>query len=320
MHGEAGRFQQAIDAYAFALGVEPDNGWARASLHYYRFLLTDDPGELAELAKLAHGDDNRRARRLHRIATVYEHSLPPIRDAILQALDGDCTPLVSASSSLEAPSAIAVARKLAPEMRISQADAGGKVDPRVPRRAVKTLLWEYRASDADAVATEADPALNLAIDEIAASDYFAAGWFESAKRVAERLGSKGVGACAAAMVAIEPSEECWLGDWVLKRQVAAAFVMAHLAGGREALWDIVYGPVDWASGAAITALAQLAIEAPAERAAITTELAAQIESVDNPVGYHCLTLPAAFNLLRIPGIEPEVRRMAREIRNGDLAR
>jgi tetratricopeptide (TPR) repeat protein len=329
MHGEAGRFQEALAAYTFALRGEPDNEWARASLHYYRFLLTDDTAALAELATLAQDDDNRRAQRLHRLATVYEHSLPPIRDAILQALDGDDTPLVSASSSLEAPSAIAVARKLAPEMRISHAGPGGKVDPRLPRRAVKTLLWKYRTedslkktttNDADAVATEADPKVSEAIDEIAARDYSAAGWFDGAKSVAAGLGAKGVGACAAAMVSSEPSEEYWLGDWVFQRQVASAFVMAHLPGGREALWDIVYGPVDWACTAAIVALAQLAIENPVDRLAITTELFAQIESVDCPVGHACLTLPAAHNLLRIPGILPEVRMIAREIRDRDLVR
>jgi hypothetical protein len=54
--------------------------------------------------------------------------------------------------------------------------------------------------------------------------------------------------------------------------------------------------------------------------ATSTELFAQIDSVDCPVGYACLTLPAAHNLLRIPGVQPEVRMIARKIRDRDLVR
>ena len=52
MYGEKGRFQEAVDAYTFALTGEPHNGWARASVHYYRFLLTDDPATLLYVAVL----------------------------------------------------------------------------------------------------------------------------------------------------------------------------------------------------------------------------------------------------------------------------
>jgi hypothetical protein len=88
--------------------------------------------------------------------------------------------------------------------------------------------------------------------------------------------------------------------------------------GEQVLWDIVYGPVDWVSSAALTALAQLAIERPARRAAIENELLAQIDGVANPIGYLCLSLPAAINLLRVPGVSLQTQQRARELRNDDI--
>jgi tetratricopeptide (TPR) repeat protein len=319
MLGEDGRFAEAVERYAFALRGEPDNGWAQASLCYYRWLVSDDPGDLAELFRLAQDSNNRRAQRLHRLAAAYEHALSPRRDAILRALGGPETPLASASSSLEAPSAIAVALRLAPSLRISQGDAGG-IDPRVPRRAVDTLLWRYGTKGFAEVATaEAKPEVTAAIRKIAAERYSAAAWFEKAGAVAAELGPGALPAAVAAMVVFDglPLDDS-PGDWMFDYQVAAAFVVAHLPGGPAALWDLVYGPVDWTSGAAVTALAQLAIAEPAQRQAIATELFAQIDSVENPVGYACLTMPAALNLLRIPEMPPEIRQLARAVRDRDL--
>jgi hypothetical protein len=108
-----------------------------------------------------------------------------------------------------------------------------------------------------------------------------------------------------------------LQDWVFRVQVAGALVLAQMPDGEPVLWDIVYGPVDWVSSAALTALAQLAIERPARQAAIENELLAQIDAVANPIGYLCISLPAAINLLRIPGISLQAQQRARGLRNDD---
>ena len=327
LYGSAGRLEEAVASYRYALDREPGQPWAQASLHYYRWLAHDDPADAEALAQLAQGE-NARARDLLRLTRSYEDWLPGRPEALLKALQGEHTPVQMAVSSIEAPSAVAVLRTLFPGLPIEMGEADG-VDPRVPRRKLERVLWRYRrrgiwplrtlTQEAEPVRDGRQPEVSRAIAELARTPYSASGWYREAGALVSSLGAAGADAVCAAMVSVAAAPAGFeLEDWVFRVQVAAAFVLARLPRGEAELWDLVYGPADWVSSAAIVALAQLAIEQPARREAIGAELSAQLGALPNPIGYMCLTLPAALNLLRIPELAPQLREAALRIRNEDL--
>jgi tetratricopeptide (TPR) repeat protein len=328
MYGSIGRLEEAVEAYGNVLDREPDQPWASSSWHYYRWLLDGDPGDAEALARLAEDPDNTRARALYEKTTAYDESLPPRRESLLRAFEQGGPLERCAVSSLEAPSAVAVARLLAPGIEIEMGDAEG-VDPRVPRRKVNRVLWRYRqrgmwprrelTNEAEPVVDALRPDVSAALAELARAPYSARAWYQAAGQLATQLGPSAIDAVCAAMVGVaEAPARSALQDWTFRVQVAGALVLAQMPDGEQVLWDIVYGPVDWVSSAALTALAQLAIERPARRAAIENELLAQIDGVANPIGYLCISLPAAINLMRVPGVSLQTQQRARELRNDDI--
>lgn len=345
--GAAGRFEAALEGYEGALARAPSQPWALASQYYYRWLLLDDPADLAKLAELAGSEEpthgggthdgraaaNPRAQALYVQTRAYEDWLPSRPEALLKMFAHEMDPdsvVRCAITSLEAPSAVMVAMTLQPNLELSMGEAEG-VDPRVPRTSVRTVLWRYRVSgtwpvrrltnEAENVAGEVVPDLDARLRALASSHYSATGWFEDAQRSAHELGDDwSIAACCASMLTPgAPPDGMSLQDWTFRKQVAGAFVVAQLPSGRDALWDIVHGPVDWVAEAAITALAQLAIDQPSQRLQIARDLVAQIGAVPSPIGYMCLTAPAALNVLRIPELPSALRATAVSARNAWLA-
>ena len=313
MCGSIGRFEDAVASYRYALDREPQQPWVLASWHYYRWLLSSEPADADALARLAQEADNTRARWLLQQMRPYDEWLPGRPESLLKAIGQAprgarltrCT-----ISSLEAPSALAVTRVLFPELAIAMLETEG-VDPRVPRRKVKRVLWRYRTRGiwplraltdvADAVQDGRRPQVSAAISELAGTEYSAAGWYRDGATLAAQLGAGAIDAVCAAMV-----------------ELSAAPALAHMPDGEALLWDLVYGPADWVSSAAIVALSQRAIAHEARRTAIADELLAQIDALENPIGFMCISLPAALNLMRIPGISGEAQRRARDLRRRDM--
>jgi hypothetical protein len=173
-------------------------------------------------------------------------------------------PLVKQTiSSLEAPSAIAVVRTLFPGVVIEFTNIP-EPDPRIPIRQVSTILWKYDGDFAIPAVNAPPIDVSDAVSRIARSTYRLQDWSQIA---ASQAGALGVPASQALGVMVHPpapesTETLW--DWRFRIQVAAALLAAHLSeqSGSDplaVLSEIVDGPIDWTTSAALIALLDVAL-------------------------------------------------------------
>src|SRR5262249_22510990 len=103
--------------------------------------------------------------------------------------------------------------------------------------------------------------------------YLLSSWSRAAARAAKSLRPENLPEVIAAMVhpALGPSYlRAW--DWYFRVEVAAALIAAHLGSEpwadsprRRALEDVLDGPIDWATTAAVIALLDVALRDEAAR-------------------------------------------------------
>ena len=167
-------------------------------------------------------------------------------------------------------------------------------DPRLPRGKVTTLLWR----DEDGVMVQAVPAppeeIRGLVSEVAhlAGDLFtcwdAAG--ERAPRVA--ASSADLELFAHAMVhPLDAPTDVMTADWVQRWQVSAACLIARSEPGwrgtrrRQLLIDLVRGPADWTTAAAVLVLGEIAMREPDALPEIRRELRLLARAI--PSGGYC---------------------------------
>ncbi|NUP12550.1 MAG: hypothetical protein HOW73_41430 [Polyangiaceae bacterium] len=165
-------------------------------------------------------------------------------------------------------------------------------DPRVPRRKVETLLWAAR----DGVMEQAVPPpateVVAVVAEVAAEtvDLFAC--WETAGRLAPKIREHLADVAAAMVYPPEPpASTTSVKSWLFHCQMAAACLIARAesrwAGSerRRILLDLVRGPSDWSTAAAVLALGEIAVREPSALPEIRRELIALAETI--PETCHC---------------------------------
>jgi tetratricopeptide (TPR) repeat protein len=185
-------------------------------------------------------------------------------------------------------------------------------DPRVPRRKVKTLLWEERDGVmVQAVGAPSDEVRALVAEVAAVSEDLLATW-EAAERLAPRVRDR-VSELAHAMVhpPDPPSEETSLRWWLYHCQVAAACLIARSdtrwsgSERRQVLLDLLRGPADWSTAAVVLALGEVAVHEPDALPEIRHELIALANAI--PEGGYCSYAPTlAVTVTKIPLFRPEL--------------
>ncbi len=137
-------------------------------------------------------------------------------------------------------------------------------DPASSRRGESTPLWVVR--DGVLVQGVPEPPVDLrrAIAVVAAEGHAIDDLWDAAVKLAGTLELRRAPEIAASMV-YPPTDPEWLltlPNGLYRYQVACACVLAALPGGwettRPIFESLLFGPIDWASGAAIVALGQLA--------------------------------------------------------------
>lgn len=332
--------QQALEAYEEALEREPEHPWALPSALFLRAELHNDRKALKTLQGLAE-KNNERARYLAGNFKPFVLTLPPRPEAVLgtlQVLKEGGELVRMSASSIEAPSAFLALRRTLEEIgHPTPPIVFGyipKPDPRVPLEKVDRDVWQYRSSgffnkligkrSNEATPSVPPPEKELArsIARIAAQPYDLSKWWRKAKGLASTLMNEGDIESLLGVLVHPPEREGdftqW--DWIFRVQVAACFTIANLERwkDRETLFDLVLGPVDWTSTAAVVALSQIAIKQEPFREQIVELLAKVLHDVvrsseSGEIHFTNLVEPIAHCLLRIPRLPEEMYAMAHDL-------
>jgi tetratricopeptide (TPR) repeat protein len=278
MYFDRQEWPTALAWYENALANEPGQAWAQPSALYCRWKLTGEERYVREVVELAR-KGNHRARQLYNLA--FWANLPEPADAtanlvrqVRQAVLSDPTKAPSGEArltlnTLEAPSNYLALRlemeALKHDLRLAVAvERVPRPDPRVPLDEVRYVLWKYEGTDARPGLPAPAEDVVRRIGALAAAPYDDGANWAAASWVAEELGPGRVGEVLAVMVhpPAVPAGSFAL-SWLPRVQLAAAQVAAQVDGGwegsarREALLSVLFGPQDWATEAAVRALARL---------------------------------------------------------------
>lgn len=250
-------------------------------------------------------------------------TLPARSDASLQVVrhsidKGYGTAGETATSSIEAPSVIALLQSIAPNHKILGA-LNDSPDPRLPAHAVDFMLWSYEESGElterahKAVGRPSATFVDL-VARVAEYPYQLDVWSRAAATTAEQLAPSDLTNILA--VAVFPPDgpryiEPW--DWYFRVQVAAALIASHLvespwvdSPGRHALEAVLSGPADWTNTAAIIALFDVARRDKVARPLVLKTLLRTARRPITPPVYQHAIMPAAFAILELGDISPEV--------------
>lgn len=272
---ELRRPSEAVGAYTEALARDPENAWAIASLPYAHWRITRSSADAERVVELARAG-NARARALTPEVSPFDAGFRLPASSLVNsfAYAGDKPILRCAVSSIEAPSCV-LATQLEAGFRGQNPPLvnWGEIptpDPRLARAEVSTRLWTYRDSSGE-LDQHAMPALlpptNDAVElvsSIATTDYDLQSWWDAATQRASQLSpamAEQLFACMLHPPSTPENEYAW--NWLFKVQVAAALLLVQTspswsaAQGRQALFDLLNGPLDWTTSAGIIASCQL---------------------------------------------------------------
>jgi len=315
------RWEEAAVRYQEALRLEPGHAWAEPSLLYAKLraprkgLLSrvlgreDSPLELrARLARMIPGNE-RAAWALDELEprVPYVNLLPSPSDATVNVLRKvmDARPDLNDSisltlSALEAPSAaLAFQLQLGVKPQITVKNMQ-QPDPRLPARAVRHLLWKYRDTEPVVNVEPPSPTAVAAVEQLASTHYHLEAWVRGAPPDADVVD-------LLAVMVHPPPPRAFAPEWIFRIQVAAACLIARTETGwqgtprREALLDLLSGPLDWTVSAAAIVLGELACKENAARAEITDAFMARLKSAPRP-GYCPYLHPMICSWMRIPGV------------------
>lgn len=203
-------------------------------------------------------------------------------------------------------------------------------DPRKPRRPVRDVLWIYSEKNGVISVRQTlpppGPDVAKAVDRLAGRDWFLPTWWRAARDVGPALGPSAVDELLGAMVRPpRPPLELDAVEWVVRHQLAGAFLLAHVDQGwagsrrREALLSLVDGVMDWTTDAAIVALRELALDEPAALPEVEQRFWTLKDEVPTTGPWFLETLACSY--LRLPGTPGDRRQafeeIARSLRGGE---
>jgi hypothetical protein len=214
-----------------------------------------------------------------------------------------------ACSSIEAPSATLAIQRAVSGLAVS-ALAGDAHDPREPIGEVSFRLWTYEGIEPKATITP-KPETRALVGAFAKRPYSLAGWSDVAKELAEDLDEDAIDDVLAVMT--DPPEgpsylTAW--DFWFRAQIAAALLVSHIgktpwpeSKRRARLFDLTRGPCDWANGAAMIALLDVATREPRTKPEIREALLALTKIEMTPPRYQHVMQPAALILRELGDLD-----------------
>ncbi|MBI2922235.1 MAG: hypothetical protein HYY18_14375 [Planctomycetes bacterium] len=334
MAAEEGDFAEAQKRYGKVLAREPHHPWAEPSAAYIRWATDRDATSLGRLRELASQPGPAMDRAVALMAnvrnrTVFERFFFPQEatfNSLMQLVDSyqkQEKPIPRGMvlnigvTACEPPSVRLAVRRTLPDCKLNMSISSVQSpDPRLPSGDVDFLLWKFEGTDPSPAVPEVEGPARSGLVRIAASEFGVGDWKRySRSLVAEMRPSDPVPGVLGSMV--HPPgvpEGCthpeWM--WILRVQLAGAFVLAALDDGwkasrrRSALLSLARGPLDWTVTAAVVALTEVALDCPESREEIRAEFVRMIERPPEP-GWTCWIPALIEGALEIPGLSPEER-------------
>lgn len=335
-----GRTQEALSAFEEVLARESRHAWAYPAALHCRIVLADDAEAKQALVAWtrAHPDDGHAARLLRRavppVPFVDEIPAPVdatanvtrqiVNDARVKPSTGPFVANVTLSHP-EAPSNLVALRLgLASIGRESQVTVHTATtsfpDPRRNKGEVSEPAWRLEGEELVPAVDPPPTAIANEIAAIAMTPFSLSAWDERAAVVGRAVGASNVRALVATMVHPPPmTAEGDAPSWVMRVQVAAALAVAHVDGGwevstrRRVLHDLLLGPTDWTTVAAIVALASLGRSDP--RVARDVDAWFEVLRASIPAGgFCCFALPLRECWLWLPSLPSDKVARIREER------
>lgn len=326
------RPEEAIRWYMKALEVDPENAWAQTHILLNRYLLEPDSSgetilDLLELAERGYPTAGDAYRRLGDLTDNYTAHIPAPSDAgvnvlhklVMEYSEAEEYPeeISYSSTSLEAPSILScfwAHLGVIPTISTQVPEP----DPRVPRiENPRFLLWGYEGVAAMPALGPASEKVTELVSTLAGSIYFLPLWRERARSFEFAPSHDLAEDILGMMVHPSPPPEgipMWV--WLPLLQVAAATCISVFdepewegSARRDALLDVLRGPMDWSVSAAAVVLGEVAQEFQPEdapRQEILAELLATHANAPT-TGYTCYMDALLATLLRFPEITEEQR-------------
>ncbi|MEP6505299.1 MAG: hypothetical protein ABJD97_18340 [Betaproteobacteria bacterium] len=275
---------EALAAYNAALALQPGQEWAEPSAWYCQWKIDGDEARQIRLAEASQAG-NRRAHALlfREFGAIRESgdatagALRQLRASWLAKPPGAIAGGISAMtvSTIGAPSAcLAIQLELAAFGQDSSFAVSYEsipaLDPRVAIAEVKYPLWAYDGLRATPALAPPAAATTARIARLASARYDPHDNWAQASHVAAALGPAFAADVLAVMVhpPAVPAGTHALA-WLPRVQLAAAMVAGQLDAGwqgterRAALTSLLFGPLDWTTGAGIRVLGWIARAEPA---------------------------------------------------------
>jgi len=292
------RWDEAAAHYREARALDPGNEWAEPSLLYAGLRAGSLEGR-ARLEKLAPRNP-RAAWALRELEPKmpYINWLPRPDDAIVNGVramlaKSPPNPIVrSASSSLEAPSAILAARVAQGAPFEIEFSSIPEPDARRPSRPVQWLLWRYEGNTAIPNLPPPPSPVLSEVETLANTAFRIAEWISGGPpraAIEELLGSM--------VHPPPPPSRSGAPEWIFRAQIASACLVAR--ADWRVLLDVLAGPMDWTVGAAAIVLAQVAQRESTEEIGAAFE--ARLRSAPRN-GYCPYLHPLVCAWLRLPGL------------------
>ena len=327
----AGRYSEALTWTQNALKQEPNHPRALMYAMLARARIEPDERRMDEVRQFIRDSGGRGEADFMAHLEPFVDYLPAVQEATVNSArqflqkrgskPGKINRLYI--SSVESPSSrMAVEMALGVERGSIPMEVGKiqKPDPRVPKRKVKYVLWNYDGTDPSPALPP--PPLNIVdeISQLARQPYNIDSWSTKAAEIAHRIGPGQLESVLAVMVhptTPPENEDAWV--WISHLQVAAALVAAHIDSGwenslrREALMSLVLGPDDWTTVAGMVAMTQVARE-PGDREAAEEGyriLVDMANSIARP-GYCCWESARLHCILRHPMCDDSARKTAHQ--------
>jgi tetratricopeptide (TPR) repeat protein len=332
LYAELGRFAEAKALYDEVLTAAPAHPWAAPSALFARIEMGEPGARQALSAYVAAHPENERAAALETMATPFLGWLPePVAPLIQagkqlakawhEAAPKEETPVSVTLETQPSPSDVwafymlLVRHRIAtpPSLSVRRPPAG----PWAPDPLPRLRLWRGTPLGPEPGLASAPEEIVEAIGTIARQRFELAAWGAFADVVVEHITPLGLADALSLMVRPPPVPEGvppW--TWLSRVQIAAALVAVRLPGGRQALFDVLWGPDDGTVEAAAVALAESARRDDDARLPVSDALYKRLNesAADSP-----LRFPLVCAWLLVPGLPEEVRSVLAEYRSGRLS-
>jgi tetratricopeptide (TPR) repeat protein len=332
LHAELNQFGEARALYEAVLTASPGHPWAEPSALFARVEMGEAGARAALTAFAQAHPENDRAAALETMATPFLGWLPePVAPLIQagkqlahkwhEAPPKEETPVSVALETQPSPSDVWAFYMLLVRHRIATPPSltvrHPPEAPWAPDPLPRLRLWRGTPLGPEPGLAQAPEEIVEAVGTIARQRFELPAWGAFADVVVEHITPLGLADALSLMVRPPPVPDGvppW--TWLSRVQIAAALVAVRLPGGRQALFDVLWGPDDGTVEAAAVALAESARRDDEARLPVSDALYKRLNesAADSP-----LRFPLVCAWLLVPGLPEEVRSVLAEYRAGRLA-